>query len=77
MIDFTQLWLPWKGLNNHIKIDVEPKLKTMIMEYNALNEVAFLQSNLGSYKVMAFDTALTNKYDNLNTIGSQDPIPQE
>lgn len=51
--NFTQLWLPWKGLNNHIKIDVETKLKAMIIEYNAPNEVAFLQSDLGSYKVMA------------------------
>ena len=29
-MDFTQLWLPWKGLNNQIKIDAEPKLKIMI-----------------------------------------------
>lgn len=28
----------------------------MIIEYNTPNEVAFLQSNLGSYKVMTFDT---------------------
>ena len=28
--NFTQLSLPWKGLNNQIKIDVEPKLKMMI-----------------------------------------------
>ena len=58
-MDFTQLWLPWKGLNNQIKIDAEPKLKTMIKEYNALNDVAFLQLDLGSYKVMAFDTIPT------------------
>lgn len=42
-IDFTQLWLPWKELNNQMKIDVEPKLKMMITEYNKPNEVAFLQ----------------------------------
>ena len=46
--NFTQLWLSWKGLNNQIKIDVEPKLKIMIIEYNALNEITFLQSDLGS-----------------------------
>lgn len=40
---FTQLWLPWKGLNDQIKIDVDPKIKIMITKYNALNEVAFLQ----------------------------------
>ena len=57
--NFTQLWLPWKGLNNQIKIDVEPKLKLMIIEVNALNEITFLQSNLGSYKVMVFDTIPT------------------
>ena len=28
--DFIQLWLPWKGLINQIKIDAEPKLKMMI-----------------------------------------------
>ena len=48
-IDFTELWLPWKGLNNQIKIDAEPKLKKMITKYNAPNEVAFLQIELGSY----------------------------
>ena len=31
-MDFTQLWLPWKGLNNQIKIDAEQKLKIMIIE---------------------------------------------
>lgn len=40
---FTQLWLPWKGLNNHIKINADPKLKMMIIKYNVQNEVAFLQ----------------------------------
>ena len=28
--DFTQLWLPWKGFNNKIKIDAYPKLKIMV-----------------------------------------------
>ena len=54
-MDSIELWLPWKGLNNQIKIDVEPKLKMMITKYNALKKVAFLQLDLGSYKVMAFD----------------------
>lgn len=62
-IDFTQLWLPWKGLNNQIKIDVDPKLKNIITEYNAPNEVSFLQIDLGSYKVMVFNTTLTMKLD--------------
>jgi hypothetical protein len=57
---FTQLWLSWKGLNNQIKIDAEPKLKTMITEYNAPNEVVFMQSDLGSYKVMAFSTKISD-----------------
>ena len=52
---------PWKGLNNQIKIDAEPKLKKMITEYNAPNEVAFLQIELGSYKVMALDTISTTQ----------------
>lgn len=54
-IDFTHLWLPWKGLNNQIKIDVELKLKIMITEYNMPNKVPFLLLDVGSYKVMAFD----------------------
>lgn len=58
--DFTQFWLPWKGLNNQIKIDVEPKLKTMITDYNASNEIVFLQSNMGSYKVMVLDVVPNN-----------------
>ena len=58
--DFTQLWFPWKGLNNQIKIDTKPKLKKMITKYNAPNEIAFLQSDLGSYKVMVLDTVPTN-----------------
>ena len=63
---FTQLWLPWKGLNNQIKIDAEPKLKTMIKKYNASNEIAFLQLDLGSYKVMALDTIPTNTSQDQN-----------
>ena len=35
----------------------------MIIEYNAPNEVEFLQSNLGSYKVMAFYTISTKISD--------------
>ena len=58
-IDFTQLWFPWKGLNNQIKINAKPKLKTMIIEYNAPNEITFLQSDLGSYKVMVLDMVPT------------------
>ena len=43
-IDFTQLWLRWKGLNNQIKIHAEPKLKSMITNYNAPNKILFTQS---------------------------------
>ena len=69
-IDFTQLWLPWKGLNNQIKIDAKPKLKKMITECNTPNEVTFLQKDLGSYKVMVFDTTSTRKSDDQD----MDPI---
>ena len=62
-MDFIQLWLPWKGLNNQIKIDAEPKLKTMITEQNAPNEIIFLQLDLGSYNVMVFYTALAKILD--------------
>ena len=64
--DFTQLWLPRRGLNNQIKIDVEPKMKKMIIDYNAPNEIAFMQSELGSYKVMVLDTVSTNTLQNQN-----------
>jgi hypothetical protein len=50
-------------LNNQIKIEAEPKLKMMVIEYNALNEVAFPQYYLGSYKVMAFDTTSIKALD--------------
>ena len=52
--NIKKIWLLWKGLNNQIKIDVDPKLKMMIIEYNAPNEVLFNQSDLGSYQVMTF-----------------------
>ena len=32
----------------------------MIIEYNTLNEIEFLQLDLGSYKVMVLDTVPTN-----------------
>lgn len=50
-------------MNNQIKIYVEPKLKKMITDYNAPNEIGFLQMDLGSYKVMVFDTMSTGKPD--------------
>ena len=69
------MWLPWKGLNNEIKIDVEPKLKTMITEYNSLNEIAFLKSDLGSYKVMVLDKVPTNTSQDQNK-EPKVPIPK-
>ena len=48
------------------QVDVEPKLKMMIIEHNALDEVAFLQSNLSSYKVMDFDTTSTKTSNDQN-----------
>ena len=38
----------------------------MIIEYNALNEVEFLQSDLGSYMVMALDITSVEKSNNLD-----------
>ena len=38
----------------------------MIIEYNAPNEIAFLQSDLGSYKVMVLDMVLTNASQDQN-----------
>ena len=32
----------------------------MITNYNALNEITFMQSDLGSYKVMVLDTVSTD-----------------
>lgn len=48
----------------------------MIIDYNSSNEVAFLQSNLGSYSVMTLDINLIEKYDNPIS-GSQNPTPRE
>ena len=53
--DFTQLWLPWKELNNQTKMNAKPKLKTMIIDYNGPNEVLFNKTDLGSYQVMTFE----------------------
>ena len=38
----------------------------MITEYNAPNEVAFLETELGSYKVMALGTTSTTQPDDHN-----------
>ena len=38
----------------------------MITKYNASNEIAFLQLDLGSYKVMVLDTVPTNTYQDQN-----------
>lgn len=48
-IDFTHMWLPWKGQPNQIRVSSEPHLKEMITEYNNLNEVHFAQEELGVY----------------------------
>ena len=47
----------------------------MITEYNALNEIAFLQSDLGSYKVMVFD-AIPTKASQDQDKESKMPVPK-
>ena len=53
-------------MSNKIKIDVEHNSKMMIIEYNALNEISFSQSDLGSYKVMVSDLFPTNASQDQN-----------
>ena len=51
-------------------------MKTNIIEYNAPNEVALFQADLGSYKVISLDITSAKILNNLNkeyTI----PIPKE
>lgn len=52
--DFSHLWLPWKGLPNYIRIDQEPHMNFMIIEYNNTNEVLFFEIELGNYCPMAY-----------------------
>lgn len=47
----TYLWLPWKGVRNEIRIDSEPKLKKLVMDYCAPNEVVFAEVSPGVYRV--------------------------
>ena len=48
----------------------------MIIEYNATNEVPFLQLDLGSYKVMEFDTILAKISDDWHR-ELEIPIPKD
>lgn len=32
-LDHSHMWLPWKGVPNHIRIEKEPILKYLITEY--------------------------------------------
>lgn len=53
-IDLSHIWLPWKGLPNQICIDREPLMKYMISKYNNINEVLFVETNLGNYRPFAY-----------------------
>ena len=47
----------------------------MIMDYNAPNEILFTQSNLGSYRIMAFNWAKV--FDNSPIAGVQEVPPDD
>lgn len=49
-LDFSCMWLPWKGVATQIRIESEPCLKYMITEYNCPNKVAYFETEIGVYK---------------------------
>lgn len=49
-LDFSHMWLPWKGVATQIRIESEPRLKHMIIEYDRPNEVAYFEIEIGAYK---------------------------
>ena len=44
---FSHMWLPWRGLANQIIREREPRLKELITEYNRVNEILFIEPELG------------------------------
>lgn len=56
--DFKHLWLPWKGVTNHIKVLSEPYLLNPITEYNRANQVALTEEDLGIYCLALVDPTM-------------------
>ena len=58
-MDWSHLWLPYKGKNNRIKVNSEPLMKYIVTEMEAPNESMniaqemlrnyFLESDIGFY----------------------------
>lgn len=48
-IDFSHMWLPWKGIPNQIKIESTPKLILLITRYDEDNEILFMETDSGTY----------------------------
>ena len=47
-IDWSHLWLPYKGRNNQIRVESEPYMKHTVTDLDATNEpVSFAQEELG------------------------------
>lgn len=49
-LNFSHMWLPWRGIPTQIRIESEPRLKHIIIEYDFPNEVAFFKIEMGVYK---------------------------
>lgn len=49
-LDFSHMWLSWKGIPNQIRIESEPRLKDIITKYDCLNELAYFETEMGVYK---------------------------
>ena len=57
--DWSQLWLPYKGWNNQIRVESEPYMKHTVTDLDAVNEpISFAQEELG----MCFLEALFGCY---------------
>lgn len=50
-LNLFYIWLPWKGVSNQIRINSEPKLKKLVTDYGAPNEVAYFEVSQGVYRV--------------------------
>lgn len=59
-IEFSHMWLLWKGLANQIRIGSTPRLRLMITEYGAPNEILFAETSMGIYKLRKAEVLTLN-----------------
>jgi hypothetical protein len=48
-IEFSHMWLPWRGKANYIEIEREPRLKDLNTKYNDTNELQSSEVELDIY----------------------------